>query len=100
MATLTAVKSKTATLAASTVDTVTLSGGGLEVEVTNWGASNRISFSTDGTTPTVDGDNFYPVGPGQSLKVPATGYDPDPGAEDIVVKLICSTANAYSVVAV
>lgn len=99
MATLTAVKSKTATLAASTVDTVTLSGGGLEVEVTNWGTA-RISFTTDGTTPTVDGDNTLPVGPGGSLRVPATGYDPDPGAEDIVVKLISSGASTYSVVAV
>ena len=100
MASFTVVKSKTATLTAATVDTVTLSGGGFEVEVINWGASNRISFSIDGSTPTVDGDNFLPVGPGQSLKVPVAGYDPDPGPEDIVVKLICATGNAYSVVAV
>jgi hypothetical protein len=101
MATPTAVKTKTTTLTAATVDTVTLTGGGLEVEVTNWGASNRISFTTDGSTPTVDGDNTYPVGPGQSLRVPGGTYDPAAaGAEALVVKLICSTANAYSVVAI
>lgn len=99
MATLTAARAKHATLAASTVDTVTLSAGGLEVEVINRG-TGWINFTTDGSVPTVDGDNTYPVGPNTALKVPATGYDPDPGAEDIVVKLICAAINAYSVVAV
>ena len=93
MASYTAAKSKHQTLAANTVDTVTLSQDHWYVEVSNWGV-DRLYFTVDGSTPTVGGDDTWVVGGGGSLRV-ATG---GPSAE--AYKLICASPNAYSVQAV
>lgn len=60
-----------ATLTANTVKTVDFSGldmpGGATVKVTTDGsASQRIYFTADGTTPTVDGDNCWCLLGGQA----------------------------------
>jgi hypothetical protein len=91
MATYNVIKAKHQTLVASTVDTVNLSGGFNYVEVSNWGSA-RIFFTIDGSTPTVGGDDSYPVGPGGSLPVPVTT------PATVAVKLISAGANDYSVV--
>lgn len=93
MAAFTVALSKHATLAASTVDTVTLSVDYRSVEVVNRESSGAgISFTTDGSTPTVLGDNTFWVGAGQSVVVESFAAD--------AVKLISATADAYSVTGV
>lgn len=94
MADHTEARAKHATLTAATVDTVTLTTNYGHVEVTNRASSGAgISFTTDGTTPTVLGDDTYWVGAGQSLVVKLEGSSD-------VVKLISATADAYSVTGV
>jgi hypothetical protein len=93
MASYSVTTAKHATLAANTVDTVTLSNTvytlatAVLVEVSNWHSSALIYFSTDGSTPTVAGNDTYVIGPGGSLTV--AGY---------VVNLISASAAPYSVV--
>lgn len=94
MAAETAISAQHATLDADTVDTVTLSSNFRHVEVANWGTSGRIYFTTNGAAPTVGGDDTYVVGPGQALEV-ATGTSST--ATTFAVKLICSSANEYTV---
>jgi hypothetical protein len=88
MASYSVTAAKHATLAASTVDTVTLPGIGTEshIEVSNWHSTALIYFTADGSTPTVAGDDTLVVGPGTSLTV--TGFR---------VKLISASAAPYSV---
>lgn len=94
MASYSVALAKHATLAASTVDTVTLTADFKAVEVTNRATSGLgISFTVDGSTPTALGDNTFWVGPGQSLTVPS-------GASSDAVKLISASADAYSVAGV
>jgi lysophospholipase L1-like esterase len=70
MATHTAVRrSKHATLVASTVDTVPFSSKPKTIEVRNLDSTAVIFFRTDGTTPTVNGDDTDRLGPGESLEV-------------------------------
>lgn len=87
----TVARSKHATLTTSTVDTVALTSDFNSVEVFNRGAANEIWFTTDGTTPTVGGDNCYVVLPGTALRVEPSS----PGTT--TVQLLCVSANAYSV---
>lgn len=94
MADYTEARAKHATLTAGAADTVTLTTNVSHVEVTNRASSGTgISFTTDGTAPTVLGDDTYWVGPGDSLVVKLEG-----GSD--VVKLISATADAYSVTGV
>lgn len=92
MASYTGASSQHQTLAASTVDTVTLTADFNAVEVLNRGTSGDIYFTVDGVTvPTVGGAGTYVVQPGMSLIVdPAT-------SANTVVKLISSGTPAYSV---
>ena len=85
--------SKHATLVASTVDTVTLTGTDYySVEVLHRSSSvtDPIYFTVDGSTPTVAGDDTYVVMPG--------GWKTVRSKENIdVVKLISAGTPAYSV---
>jgi hypothetical protein len=94
MTNYTVISGKHATLAASTVDAVTLAAGTPVVEVVNYGAS-PIYFTVDGSVPTVGGDDTKVVSAYGALKLdtPKTIVTP-------VVKLICAAAQTYSVQAV
>lgn len=78
------------TLVASTVDTVTFDGDPDYVEVMSDGAS-AIYFTTDGTAPTVSGQNGYIVPAYPSARVVRHG------GEGGIVKLISSGTPTYSV---
>ena len=93
MASYTVARSKHATLTAATVDTVTI-GGNEAVEVLNRSASDTIYFTTDGSTPTVGGDDTFIVGAGQSVVIPGRRVSGE------AVKLISSAAADYSVTVV
>jgi hypothetical protein len=90
MATFSVSRSKHATLGAATVDTVTLTKAYPFVEVVNRDATaaNVIYFTTDGSAPTVAGDNTIVVIPGQRVTV---------APETLVVKVIGAAASPYSV---
>lgn len=88
MAAYTVVRAKTATLVASTVDTVTLSHPFGAVEVTNLDGAAEITFTTNGTTPTVDADDAYTLPAEISARVVAGGP---------VVKLISGGTPKYAV---
>jgi hypothetical protein len=78
------------TLAAATVDTVTLALDFNQVEVLNRGTTD-IYFTADGTTPTVGGNDCQIVLAGGGVKVDV------PTAGATVVKLISSGTPAYTV---
>jgi hypothetical protein len=71
MAAHSVLRSKTATLGGTTVDTVTLTQPWDRVEVTNQSTDTALYARFDGTAPTSAGDNCTYVGPGQSVVVPA-----------------------------
>ena len=91
MATYTAETAVHPTLTANTMDTVTLTDQACdEVTIFNYGTTGTIYVRADGPDPTVAGDN--------TAAVPAsTGVCVATGNGTKVVKLICSSANAYSV---
>lgn len=102
MASGSAFKTYHSTLAASTVDTVTLDAWGRYILVVNKSAAatDYIYVTTDGTTPTVDGANTYVVMPGQSKLLFNEGVEPEPGlglAGSTVVKLISTGTPKYGV---
>lgn len=94
MASYSVAASEHKTLSASTVDTATFSTdkGAVMVEMrVPASGSTGIYFTTNGSTPTVGGSDTFWVPPsiGAFKIVPSLGSD--------VVKLISSTADAYSV---
>lgn len=93
MATHSVNRSKHATLGAATVDTVTFPDSDHGIEVYNRSAAGYIYFTTDNSAPTSGGDNTFVVGPNQALPIP------DTLVTSVNVKLISSTADAYSVTA-
>lgn len=95
MATYSATIAKHATLTAGLVDTVTFDREVQTVEILNRGAS-ELYFTTDGSTPVVNGDNNYVVLAGSALKVSNDGTWDD---RMTVVKLVSSVGIAYSVTA-
>ena len=100
MASGSALKTYPSTLAATTVDTVTLTAWTRYVLVVNKSASDLIYVTTDGTAPTVGGDNTFCVTPGQSKLLFNEGVEPEPAlglAGSTVVKLISSGTPAYAV---
>lgn len=92
MASYTVNRAKSATLGVATVDTVTFPAFGTyaynAVDVVNRDATSPIFFTTDGTAPTVAGDDCFCVAPGQTIRLGLSG-----GA----VKLIAAAAAAYTV---
>lgn len=92
MASLSAKVAKHATLTGTTVDTVTLTTPGRRVEILNRSATEILSVTIDGSTPTALGDETYVVPASQvlTLPVPLSGC---------VVKII-GNGNPYSVMAV
>jgi hypothetical protein len=92
VATFTVKSAKHATLAANTVDTVTLQSDFREVEVLNRGGT-ELFFTVNGSAPSVTGDNCFVVLAGGALAVPA--WEVLDGAT--VVKLISASSCAYSV---
>ena len=96
----TATSGKHATLAANTMDSVTLSLNTDIVEIINRDLANPI-YVTVGTTPlssvpnaTVAGDNTMAIPGGQVRTVRVNATAP---TVDAVVKLIGGSASAYSV---
>jgi hypothetical protein len=57
-----AAKIDTVTLVADTVATVTLTSDWDYVEVVNVDGASAVYFTTDGTAPTVAGDECFPLG--------------------------------------
>ena len=91
MATYTANRAKHATLGAGTADTVTLAQDVQSVEVINRG-TDAIYCRVDETAPTVGGDDCEVIPAGASLII-------DTPSSTTVIKLISTSATAYSVVA-
>jgi hypothetical protein len=93
MAAYTVNRAKHATLGVATVDTVTFPVFGTlpfnQLYLTNRDPTTPIFFTTDGTTPTVNGDDCYCAMPGATLALAFVGG----GA----VKLIAAAASAYTV---
>lgn len=85
---------KHGTLSAATPATVTLDADYDQVEILNRDSALEIYYRVDGTTPTVAGDDCYPVLPGQGLLVSV----PTAGATQ--VQLISSGTAKYSVTGV
>jgi hypothetical protein len=83
------------TLTISTVDTVTFGAGVSAVEVYNRDATGVIYARVDGTNPVVGADENYIIG--TALVIPFAGSESAATGGDDVVKLISSTACAYSV---
>ncbi len=83
------------TLAAATVDTVTLSHRASKVEVLNVDGAAAIYFTIDSSTPTVAGGNTYCV-PATLSALEVEIEDSDPPT---TVKLISSGTPVYSVTA-
>lgn len=92
MASYTAVRAKSATLSASTVDTITLANGIKRVLVINRSTSGWIWAKEGSVAPTVAGDECLPVGPTWAIPVETNG-------STTVVKLISSGALDYTVTA-
>lgn len=94
MASYSEARAKHATLVASTVDTVTLTGTGrnfsaVEVLHKSPAVADPIYFTVDGSTPTVNGPNTDVVMPGGWKTVATPDGD--------VIKLISAGTPAYAV---
>lgn len=99
MASGSAFKAYHSTLSANTVDTVTLTAWSRYVLVINR-SSDVIYATTDGTAPTVGGDDTYCVPANSSKMLFNEGVQPEPAlgvAASSVVKLISTGTPAYSV---
>lgn len=83
---------KHGTLTANSVATVSVAPEADEIEVVNVDGNAAIYFTTDGSTPTVEGDNCEVV-PG-TISVLRIGT---PGDPPYTVKLISSGTPKYSV---
>ena len=102
MATGTAVQNYHGTLTIDTVDTVTLSQSFAWVKIFNRASTGDIFVTTDGlTAPTVGGAETFVVAAAASevvpVRTPRSEYALSTTGLSTVVKLICHTANAYSV---
>ena len=86
--------SRHGTLVADTVTTITLGDSNTNVEVLNRSSEGTIYATANGTAPTVAGENTFVIPAGHALIIP------DSEVSSNTVKLISSTADAYSVTAV
>lgn len=92
MASYTVTTAKHATLAAGTVDTVTITGGFSRVEILNRSGAADLYVTNDGTTPSGGCDNCQIVPAGSVLNIPASAVS---GSE--VVNVV-GNGNGYSVI--
>lgn len=83
---------KNGTLTANTVATVALGSNYRSVRIGNYGTSGIMYARLDGVDPTVGGDDCIPIPAGAERVVPYAG------AGAVSVKLICASANAYTVI--
>jgi hypothetical protein len=88
MATYNVNRAKHVALGAAAEDVVNFAYVGDTIRVRNRDATSGISFTLDGTAATVDGDDTYYCGPGESVIV-ETKFR--------TVRLISSGAPTYSV---
>jgi hypothetical protein len=95
MASYTVKRSKHATLAANTADTVILGIRPRSIELRNFSTTAVIFYRVDGVASTVSGDDTYRVGPDETLEV-----DLPRDVEPPQVGLISSGAAAFSVTAI
>jgi len=91
MATYNVVRTKHATLLATVVDTVNLSGSFGFVRVVNRSALGSVFVRVDGTDPVVSADETFSVDNNSEKEIPI------PNTAAIQVRLVCSAAAAYSV---
>lgn len=82
------ITAKTASLAGSTVDTVTFLTA-TRITVVNHSTTETIWFKVDGGTPAVDGDDSIPILPSNSVNYPTVSG---------TVKLIAGGTAKYTVV--
>jgi hypothetical protein len=101
MAVYTVQTAKSATLVASTVDTVLVQSFGHVIEVCNRSATagDFISITVGNTvadtpSPTVLGDNCFVVGPNQKVQIP---WPVASAGQQAAVELISSTTPPYTV---
>lgn len=73
MAAQTCVNAQHATLSSTTADSVTFSGTGSEIAVTNRDTSTTLYFRVDATTAVAAADNTFAVLPLQTKVVRAAG---------------------------
>lgn len=101
MATGSAAVAYHGTLTIDTVDAITLTLNHRWVTVYNRAATGDIFVTTNNVDPTLAGADTYVVPAAQNVLIPVS-YPPNEPALSVantpVVKLICHTANAYSVV--
>lgn len=92
-------QAKTQTLAASTVDTVTLTGSFSAVEIVHHGTVANPIFANIGATgtPTVGGDDEEVILPGERVRIPGYGAG---GGGNTVVSLISAGTPTYTVIGV
>lgn len=67
MAAVTGVQAASATLSGTTADTVTLTGRGSKLIVTNHDVDTPLYFTLNGTTAVAQADENYAVAPGREL---------------------------------
>jgi hypothetical protein len=70
MAAQTCAVAQTATLSTTVADTITFTGKGNNLIVTNHDGTNNLFFRVDGTTAVGSADDNYVVRPGQTLVLP------------------------------
>lgn len=91
MADYTVNTSKHATLVATVVDRVSLNNSYGSVDVINRAALGALFVRTDGTDPTIAGDDSYAIQNNSERNIAV------PASSGIVVRIISSGAGGYSV---
>jgi len=91
------LRSKTATLDGTTVDTVTLTQPWDRLEVTNQSSTVALYCTFDGSAPTSAGDDCTYVGPNQSVVVPAVQLESSLGAGNWHRVSVIGNANIFTV---
>lgn len=97
MAAYAEIRSKTATLSTTTVDTVTLGQPWDRIEVANQSTTLPLYVTFDGTTPTAAGDDCSYVGPSQSIVVRAPQLNSSLGTTIWHKVSIIGNGNIYTV---
>jgi hypothetical protein len=97
MAAYAEIRSKTATLDTTTVDTVTLGQPWDRIEVANHDTVEPLYVTFDGTTPTAAGDDCSYIGPGQSIVVKAPQLNSELGTTIWHKVSVIGSGNVYTV---